>query len=212
MDEKGEFIQTDSKSIFEPEYFPSRITTVLFENSTYYRSRVNNEPRCKFVISFDTRKSQLFDFNVKPSNATPNNSQIDISGNSFNWVEGTYQNVINLINENRSYSSWLHRNNIYDLALWFAAFPLAFWYLFKLNAAFNTYLIQWNTISVVAFHFYLFGVFLYLFRIIFDYTRWVYPYLEIRSKVANIPMIHRTIHASIFLGLLGDIIKNIIFR
>jgi hypothetical protein len=130
------------------------------------------------MIEFDFDNTDIFDLTKNASSKTENMSAIIISGNNNSWVEGTYENLINLLKNSKHSRSWIHQRNIYDLFLWLVVMPLNFWNLITIENNFKIILNSFSSILRVGIYIYAFIIFTLLYRFLFNYFRWVFPYME----------------------------------
>lgn len=210
---KGKYIFSESSSIFDETKLPDRINRIIFDNSLKYSFLLKKELSNKVKIEFDFQKPKVFDLQSIPSLATPNNSSIHIIGNNETWVFGTYKKVMDSLVERSTKRGWLHKNNVYDLLLWFLIIPMTFRILYKID---NNFLLRFENIStifVVAIYLYLFIFIINIFRMIFNYARWIFPKIELVTSLKNGARIHRLILTTILISLLasfiGDLVKLI---
>lgn len=71
--------------------------------------------------------------------------------------------------------------NFYDLMLYAAGFPFAFYGVSKLGKYAEVLLSGTRNIVLYAAYIYIFLVCLVLFRLMFNYTKWVWPTVELSS-------------------------------
>jgi hypothetical protein len=199
---KGEYVAFDSKDIFEEYNLPDDIASISLDNEFFFETTFNKKPIRLVKIFFDFSRPPVFNFTVNPSNPTANNSSIQVLGENSTWVEGTYQKLISTINTNRSHRAWLHKNNIYDLFVWFLILPLTFWNLRKLDLFIAPFLSDQTIILTIAIYLYVFFLILILFRMLFNYTRWLFPYMELKKTGRGGAIFHRIILFTIISGAL----------
>ena len=214
IDSKGEYIVSDSESIFDESKLPDFINRIIIGNVTYHKIKTGREPLFMVVAQFDFINPPIFDFIDSPSLATTNNSFVQISGIKETWVSGAYDKLMSLLKTRGTKRAWLHGKNIYDLFLWFVFIPLIFWNLYKYEPYVSKILINKSPVLTVAIYLYFFIVALYLFRILFNYFRWVFPYMELVTSIKKGATAHRVrffaIISAIALSLLYDIFRSII--
>jgi len=198
---KGEFITSHSSSIFKEEHLPDFITSIKYDNSFFYKSVFNRNPQSLINVELDFSKPPLIDFVTSPSYPTPNNSIIHVLSEKETWVEGSYEKVISSLKERSNRRSWIHRKNIYDLFLWLLVIPLALWNLRKFDLFASVYLSKYSTVLTVGVYIYIFVVILNVFRFAFNYLRWLFPYLELRTSLKSRVIYHRII----FVGIISAI-------
>lgn len=210
FDTRGGYISTESSSIFDEVKLPDSISKIIFDNTLRFRSTVQREPIHRLRLIFDFTKPAIFDFNTMPSWAVPNNSNIDIIGETETWVQGTYKNVMESLKERSSKRGWLNKNNVYDVFLWFAIVPLNLRLLYKINLYLQPELVGVSTFLKAGIYIYIFVILLYIYRIIFNYARWVFPNIELVTSLQKGAVAHRIILWALLLGVAGTFMNEII--
>ena len=206
---RGEYIFTEDPNIFDNSGLPDKIDRVIFENSTRFKTSLQREPVNQFRITFDFASPPIFNFNISPSLATPTNSSIDIIGENETWVSGTYRKVSNLLEDRRTKHGWLHKNNIWDLFLWIIIMPIIFRLLYLLQKNLPAFISTVSGVLKAAIYVYVFILLLNLFRIVFSYARWVFPYLELSTPLRR-NKLHRVILGAILISIISSISYELI--
>lgn len=199
---RGEYIFTENSNMFNDPSLPDKINRVIFENSTRFKTFTQREPVNQFRIVFDFTTPPIFDFNISPSLATPINSSIDIVGENAMWVSGTYKKIVELLENRKNKQGWLHRNNVWDLFLWIGIMPIIFRILFLLQKASPASMSNLSGVLKGAIYVYVFFFLLNLFRIVFSYARWVFPYLELNTPLRKTNL-HRLLLGTIVVSIIG---------
>jgi hypothetical protein len=210
FDSKGGYIFTESPSIFDEAKLPDSITRIIFDNSQRFRAALQREPVHRIRVTFDFTRPSIFDFITMPSYATPNNSNIDIIGETETWVHGIYKKVMESLKERGNKRGWLHASNIYDVFLWFAIIPLNLRLLYKMNLKLQPKLIGMSTFLKVGMYLYFFIIILYVYRIIFNYARWVFPNIELTTSLRKGAIAHRLILWTLVLGMATTFLYEIV--
>ncbi len=211
----GQYFYWENSSIFDDPGLPNKIVKIAFDNTSKFKALLKQkEPINKFRIEFDFTKQGVFDFVTIPSEATPNRSFISVLGENETWVVGTYNKVIEFLSDYRNKHGWLHRRSIYDMFLWFLIIPVSFRVLYHVNRSLPENFVQLSDFFKVACYLYFFIIILYVFRIVFNYARWVFPNIELIRPLQSCAIKHRvflgTILISIIAALIYDIIKSLI--
>lgn len=207
---KGEYIFSDSPTIFEEARLPDHIARVIFDNSLKFNFRLKQGPLNKIRVEFDFQKVEVFDFVTSPSEATPNTSTIYVLGENETWVSGAYKTVIQSLQERANKGNWLHKTNIYDLFLWFIIMPLGFFTIYKIERSFSLKTSGIPTVFVVALYLYFFIIALNIFRTVFNYARWVFPKMELVTSLKKGARVHRIILGAIFLTIISSFMYDLI--
>lgn len=197
---RGEYIFTENPGVFDDPGLPGKIDKIIFENSTRLRLTLQREPVNQFRVTFDFTMPPIFDFNISPSFATPINSSVDIVGENETWVSGTYKNVCDILEEHKNNHGWLHKNNVWDLFLWVGVMPMIFRILYLAQKALPINVTSVSGVLKAAVYVYGFFLLLNLFRIVFSYARWVFPYLELQTP-ARKTNLHRCILGAIVFSI-----------
>jgi len=205
---KGEYIMTENVDTFDSPDLPDSVSKIEFENSSRFRVSLEKELGNQFKITFDFTKPKIFDFNVSPSLATPVNSAINIIGENEIWVSGVYQKVISPLEERKNKHGWLHGNNIYDIFVWILFMPVIFRSMYVIQQALPQGFANMSGVLKGAIYVYAFFLFLNVFRIIFSYARWVFPYLELNSPLIKTKK-HRYILGAIILSMICAVVFDL---
>ena len=208
---RGDNYISDSVSIFNEAQLPDNITQIVFDSSIRYQYQTNINPQNMLKILFDFSKPDLFDIMEKPSLATPNISNIDVQGQNETWVIGTFDKIYSSLKEFETKRNLIHRKGIYDFFLWITFFPIIFWNLNKIDHYFNFLLLELSTILRTGVFVFLFFFYLMIFWMFFKYIRWLFPYLELKTKKKKGAVKHRfyliTLGFMLVSGLIEDLIR-----
>lgn len=207
---KGEYIFSESPDIFDETKLPDHIARIIFDNSLKFNFTLKKDPSNKIRVEFDFQKTKIFDLITNPSKATHNTSNIYVFGEDEIWVSGAYKNVIQSLQERANKRNWLHKTNIYDLFLWFIIIPLCFFTIYKFERLFSLKTRSISTVFVVTLYLYFFLITLNIFRMIFNYTRWVFPKMEIVTSLKKGAIVHRVILGMLFLAILSSFIYDLL--
>lgn len=203
---KGEYILSKETTILDESSLPNSIKQISFDNSYLFRYTLNRDPSNYYHIEFDFSKQSIFDFSIGPSVGTSNTSNIKIVGQHKTWVQGSYERIISTLEGYNTKRSWLHLSNIYDLLVWLFVIPLTFLNLSKLEYLLDKFSVNINTLTNVAVHLYIFMIMLFVFMIFFKYTRWLFPYMELKFSLFNTALKHRFFWTTIFLAMIADVV------
>jgi hypothetical protein len=197
--------------LFDSSNFPDQLKAI-YVNSEIPLKIINYSPRNSFELFLDFSKPELFNLSLLPSQATPNASNIIVQGYDATWVHGVYHELTNFIKRYPAKLTWLHKHSIYDFLVWGFGLPFGFWVTYRLSNILNKVFGNFSTFVQSASYVYVFLASLIIFRLLFDYARWVWPLVEYRSST-NIGQKHRIILGTITLGLVSaciyDILKTI---
>lgn len=195
------------EEIFNSVSFPERIKSLYLNSEIPYRSKFNYYPRNHFELLLDFSKPDIFDFSFQPSDKTPNGSRFKVQGYDNTWVNGVFYEINLFFQNNPAKFSRIHRSSFYDFLVWFFGIPFGFWVCSKISTYVEASLVQ-NIFLKNAVYLYMFLISLFLIRIIFHYSRWVYPMIEFKTDKER-SLIHRGILYSLLLGVIGSLLYDI---
>lgn len=208
---KGEFIFFDSPTSLDENKLPTIISKVIFDTGVKYNFQLKCFPPNRAKIEFDFSKAKIFDFQSLPSEPTPNSSCIEVIGMNEIWVCGVHKQILGLIEEHLTKRALLHKSNVYDLLILLLFIPVTFTLIYRFENWFHISQ-KLPIILTVACYFYTFLLSLNIFRILFNYSRWVLPKVELIGQHKSNSALHRGIIFAIFsalsLSLLYDIVRT----
>jgi len=207
---QGEYIFSESPDILNKESLPDRINSVVFDNSVKYNFELKKDPSNKLKISFDFRKVPIFDLITSPSLPSSNDNYINVVGINETWVDGANRKIIESLKGRSNRRGWLHRRNVYDLLVWFAFIPVSFWTIYRLESIYKINHLGVSPFLMVFAYFYFFLFILNIFRVVFNYSRWVFPYNELDAKQDSASTAHRFILFTLFLSIIGSFVYDIV--
>jgi hypothetical protein len=193
--------------VFNSPRFPDKVKSLYINSELDLRNLYNWFPRNRFELLLDFAKPE-FNLSLSPSGSTPNASKILVSGRNETWVNGVYHAVIEFVKNRKTRRKFFHRHSIYDLLLVFGGFPFAFSIASKLSGLINSLFGEHSGILKSAAYVYVFYFSVLLFRIFFDYARWIFPIVEYKESTDTAQK-HRAILAAIILGVLGNFIYDV---
>lgn len=194
--------------VFNSPRFPDKVKSLYINSELNLRNLYNWFPRNRFELLLDFAKPG-FNLSLSPSGSTPNGSNILVSGRNETWVNGVYHAVMEFVKNRKTRRKFFHRHSVYDLLLACVSLPFAFSIAAKLSGVINSLFGQHSGILKSAAYVYVFYVLLLLFRILFDYARWIFPIVEYKEST-NTAQKHRAMLTIIALGILGNFIYDVI--
>lgn len=209
---KGKFLVAQNEEILDESNLSAALTNIIFTNIEPFQRKFNMLPTHSVRLELDFDRGPIFDLTVSPSKATEHLNAFEIKGSDDNWVAGTEDAVLDLFREGSNKWSWFHKKNIYDIILWPIILPLSFLYLYRIQMLFGNYIASFNTTLQVFIYIYFIIVVLLIFRILFNFARWLFPYMELKGTGKRRPAILRWFLGSICLAIIIDSLKNIILK
>ena len=195
--------------VFNSARFPEKIKSLYINSSQELRNLHDWAPRNRFELFLDFTKPALFNFLLTPSGPTPNASKILVTGLNSAWVNGVYSDVAAFVRGRKTHRRLLHRSGVYDLLLLCGGLPFAFSISAKLSGIMNTLFGELSGLLHSAAQVYVFFIALNLFRILFDYARWIFPLVEYQDPSGTV-IKHRIFLGGLILGVLGNFIYDLL--
>jgi hypothetical protein len=121
------------EDVFKSPAFPEQIKSIYVNSEVALKTNYNYSPRNSFRLFLDFTKPDLFNLSFTPSQATPNESNIEVQGQDTTWVHGVYSEFNDFVKRHPSTMTWLHKHSVYDLILWVFGFPIAFWVTYRFS-------------------------------------------------------------------------------
>ena len=184
--------------VFNSPRFPDKVKSLYINSELHLRNLYDWFPRNRFELLLDFAKPG-FNLSLSPSGSTPNASKILVSGRNETWVNGVYHAVMEFVKNRKTRRKFFHRHSVYDLLLACISLPFAFSIAYKLSGLINSLFGEHLGILKSAAYVYVFYLSLLLFRILFDYARWIFPIVEYKESNGAVQK-HRAILAAIVLG------------
>jgi hypothetical protein len=213
--ENGELLTGNREEVFDELNLPSEIKSILYSTQSVPNAVLGHLPSDRIVLFLDFSRPPFLDFSRMPSLPTPNESNFEISANTEVWFAAAKAMLGDFFENKRTGYEWLHRNSIYDLMLWFIVFPVALWICARTGNVYSG-INKLSTFPRLAIYSYLFLGCLVIYRILFSYSRWVFPKIEMeREGGRRSPFRHRVVWGAIVLAIvlpaLYDIVKQAVF-
>lgn len=203
---KGEYIVADEVNIFDDENFPNKINMIVFDSSFYYKQVTNQEPMNKVIVEVDFKKQHIFDFSYPSTAHEKNASSITVAGSDDTWVSGVHSKILSFLEERKTNRNWLHKRHFYDLFLYILFYPIVFWFIFRASGVLQG---KVPTVFLVAVCFYVFMLLLFILRILFNYTRWIFPLIEFAPKSGTKMARHRAVLGTLILAFISSLVYDI---
>ena len=195
-------------AVFNSPRFPDQVKSLYINTQQNLKNLYNWYPRNYFELFLDFTKPELFNLSLSPSGSTLNASNIRVSGLDATWVNGVYSEVTNFIKRKETRRRFLHRHSVYDVLLICGGFPFAFSIVYKLSGLINSLFGEHSGILKSAAYVYVFYFSLLLFRILFDYARWIFPIVEYKESNGAAQK-HRAILVLLVLGVLVNLLYDV---
>lgn len=210
---RGEYFFSTDISIFNEQNLPDKIETIIFDSLSPFEFRFRVKPQNGIKIHITHLKTNMLDFGI-PTEPSEFENFIEVSGSNDTWVSAVFNDVQDFFNKKGTNRNWLHSKKAYDILIWLVFWPLVFWLLFRFSKTINTALPNLPTVPLIAIHVYIAVISFYAFRFLLNYSKWVFPLIEVQVSKEDKRIKHRKflylILGSIFTAFLYDLVKYLI--
>lgn len=201
----GESLFGENVDVFDSPLLPETVASVYMTNTTAHQAAFGSLPLDQFELLLDFSKPALMDSNPV-SSPTPNSSGIVAQGRSATWVSSILDAVLGVTKGKENGHGPLHRAFIYDLGVWVFALPYSIYLCWRLSAYVSKYF-GVNAFLQAAVYAYIIVIVLWCYRILFGYSKWAFPLMELRRghyKATG----HRAFWGVIVVGLLVELLAK----
>jgi len=208
----GQWHRSDSRESLSGliDTYGSIIVFIEYESAFKFRSRAKKPPVNQFVVDLDLSKQEVFDIIGKAAD-TINSSTGIVEGDNKDWVNGTYKELEEFFDLHSAPYSFIHKKISYDIAIWLFGIPVILAWTYKISLLIGDELEKAAEIISIATYIYLFTVLLFLFRILFNYVRFVFPKVEGPRHPNKGPWIHRFTLGTFIISMFAGLFININF-
>lgn len=147
------------------------------------------------------------DNNNPVSNPTANNSRFVVEGDRDAWTASISEAVMGILDKRRNGRGLLHSAFVYDFGLMLLGLPLGLYICWRLSGPIGKYLGSANSFLATVAYLYLMMLGLWLYRLMFGYTKWAFPPVELDME--NQSSRHRAVWYAIMLGTLSGVIVEL---
>lgn len=199
-----------SDAILSTENLPDEVTTIKFDSGYHFHQAVNVDPFNKIELTLSFHIQNLLDFSNPSGRLTTPISFYNIVGNNETWVNGVYESVKSFFKTKELKRNLIHGKYIYDLLLWLIVLPSIFWTLYRASNILQSHAIFIPTPLNVSLYVYFTFALLIIFRLLFNYLRWLYPLIEFTDSRVKRSRFHKAVLFAIITGLLGSLIVDLV--
>jgi hypothetical protein len=200
---------TGNDDIFNSPNLPNIITHIYIDNCLMYQRVYNRVPQNWFALTLDFSKPPLMDWQNPVSNPTPNDSKLQIHGTNELWVAGIRQTIMEVIEGAENKRDIIHSPYTYDVGLMLLGFPLTFYLLIWMTGPIQHLLQNTHSLIIIAAHMYAFVLCLHVYKILFSYTKWAFPKLELKGRSGS-AWKHRAWWFGIVSTIASTVVTNIL--
>lgn len=199
----GSSLFGDDVTVFTSPNRPNQIRSVYMTNVNAYKGVVGVKPLNSFELFLDFSKPALLDPNRFVSSPTLNESNLSVGGDRDAWVAAVAEAVNGVLAGHETRRGWMHKAFIYDAGLLLLGIPFGFYVCLKLSGLAGSLFGTVHPFLAAAFYVYVFFLALWAYRVLFGYTKWAFPTVELTDN-RDTAKAHRKVWWAIVLGIVGD--------
>ncbi len=203
----GEWSAANSVDAINEDSLPSTLIQIVYECGPLYRARYNLFLQNQFSVVVDFTRTHLADLTNLALNTGLGPSVTNIQGVNITWVNALDNELRTFFRDRATRRGWLHSRFAYDVGLLLIGIPLCLDGIYHLDERLAP-TVRLPQALFVALYVYLTLVGLWAFRILFNYTKWVFPKIEATTQRKGAAAIHKTVIGAIFLTLLARVVTT----
>lgn len=194
---------------FDSPNLPEPVLAIYISNVAAYQAIVGRAPTNTFTLHLDFSIPPLIDNENPVSSPTQNFSNFTVEGDRNEWVASIHQAVMDVIEKKWNGRKFLHAASVYDIGLFFLGFPASIYLCWRFSGHVETWLGAINPFLSGAAYIYIFFLILNLYRVLFGYTKWAFPTVELASNESRSKR-HRTFWFVLLAGIAASTISDLI--
>jgi hypothetical protein len=210
----NEIVSGSGEHFLASENIPDKLLTVFYSTTAAPNAAgiASSFLQNRATLLLDFSRPPILDLSRLPTFATPNTSNFQIVAASEVWFTTLNTRLTQLFDDRRTGVNWLHRQGVYEIFLFLVGLPFALWLDYRCARLIDRLTLP--NVLASGLYVYIFIAALFLFRGLFDYSRWVFPKIEIQTTDAFPPLRHRAVWFAIMVADFGaaiwDAIKAVI--
>lgn len=198
----GERLLGEVPEVFSSPNMPTRIDSIYLSNIIPFERQAGVQPDERFTLLFDFSKPPLLDSQNFISAPTPNNSNLDVTGITDNWVGSVVEAVQTITSDRRISRLGLHRGFSYDVGLFVGWLPINIYICYRLSPILSDVVGKASPLLSTLGYAYAFLALSFLFRALYGYTKWAFPTVELEENKKRTAG-HRNFWYALIVALLG---------
>jgi hypothetical protein len=200
----GSSIHTSDPSDIEFEPEGHLIESIYVSNVTPYKQNAGVEPLHYFHFFLDFSQPPLLDAAQLISSPTANNTHLNIQGRRSGWRTAIEDAVNKRIKKKRHIRNLFHKGFVYDFGLFFLGLPASIYACWYASQFIQQHLGNLNVVVTTAAYLYVGFCALWIYRLLFSYTKWAFPLVELTDQSTR-PRFHRGIWWGIVCVIAGKL-------
>jgi hypothetical protein len=189
---------------------PDRVATVTFDSANSLQL-ANITPLNRFRLTLDFTTPGVFGAYNLWEDSTPNGSKLEVIGTDQTWTNGVHEHALAFFRRRKKVRGLLHTPLAFNMVNWLLAIPVAFWVVFRIDAAYAEQFAKWQVALRGGFYVYVLLIVMALFRGMMHALRWAFPVIELKGSRGNGKRaVVVGVVCTIILGLVTDFVAGLI--
>ncbi len=194
---------------FDSPNIPDPIGSIHITNNAAYQTVAGRDPLNNFTLNLDFLTPPLIDNNNPVSGPTPNFSNLTIEGDRDAWIASIQRAVMGVLEKKSNSRAFLHATSVYDIGLLLLGFPAAIYLCWRLADIIENKLGIFSSFISVAAYIYIFFLVINAYRVLFGYTKWAFPIIELTNN-ENQSKFHRKFWYGIVLSIFASAVYDLL--
>ena len=194
---------------FDSPNMPEPIESIYISNSAAYQTVAGRNPLNNFTLTLDFSTPPLVDNNNPVSSPTQNFSNFSVEGDRDSWIALIHQAVMEILGKKTNCRRLMHGAFVYDIGLLLFGLPAAIYLCWRLSEFVEANLGVINQFFSAATYIYIVFLVLNAYRVLFGYTKWAFPTVELTSNESR-SKIHRKTWFAILISLTASAIYDLL--
>ena len=195
---------------FESPNMPEPIESIYISNSAAYQAVARHDPLNNFTLNLDFSTPPLVDNNNPVSSPTQNFSNFSVEGDRDSWIASIHQAVMEILGKKSNGRRLMHGAFVYDIGLLLFGLPAAIYLCWRLSEFVEANLGVISQFISAATYIYIFFLTLNFYRVLFGYTKWAFPTVELTSNESR-SKLHRKFWFAILISLTASAIYDLLW-
>ena len=205
----GDWLGGSGTDVLAERPLPVNMSRIEFDSSFYHRNQTRNAPPNSFTVTLDFRRTAVMESFVAAGSYV-NESMVSVSGQDATWVNGVATELRAFFIQRSTERDWLHSPHSYNVAS-IVGFPLSFLWVYRIDRWFSPLTHALPQPLVVAIYVYIVLLFMFAYRLTFNFARRTFPKIEGPERERGTPWHQRGLLALLTVGILSTALFEALF-
>lgn len=180
--ENGASFSGNTDAVFDKSAFPKKVRSIFYSTQSVPEVVLKHTPLDRVQVFLDFSQPPLLDLTRMPTLPTHNESSFEINAKTETWCVAARAKLQEFFEERRIRNNWLHLAGVYDVFLYFLAFPFAVLVSVRVGQHL-TWLAKLDEFPKALVYLYICFGSIIAYRLCFSYARWAFPKFELEGRL-----------------------------